>query len=120
MPTAFSYLRFSSPEQSNGDSVRRQTEVERRRDDRVRDELFVRGRPGGAAVRCAVAVGHAHRRERAPRLSRSIRRRLRHGAVRAWSVEPPALTSTPVARALGRCTDAYEALVRHMEEPDAG
>ena len=42
------------------------------------------------------------------------------GAVRAWSLEPPALASPPVARALGRCTDAYEALVRHMEEPDAG
>jgi len=41
------------------------------------------------------------------------------GAVRAWSIEPTVLASTPVTRALGGCTDAYEALVRRMEESDA-
>jgi uncharacterized protein YerC len=38
-------------------------------------------------------------------------------AVRAWSIDVAALSSAPVTRALHRCTDAYEALVRHMEEP---
>lgn len=52
--------------------------------------------------------------------ARAALARATDGAMRAWSIEPPALSSAPVARALGRCTDAYEALVRHMEEPHAG
>jgi hypothetical protein len=42
------------------------------------------------------------------------------GALRAGHLDPSALSSVPVERALGRCTDAYETLVRHLEEPDAG
>jgi ParB family chromosome partitioning protein len=37
--------------------------------------------------------------------------------VRAWSIDLGALSAAPVERALGRCTDAYEALLRHTEEP---
>ena len=40
-------------------------------------------------------------------------------AARSWSIEPAAFSSVPVERALVRCTDAYEAMVRRMEEPDA-
>jgi len=40
-------------------------------------------------------------------------------AGRAWSIDIAALSSTPVERALGRCTDAYEALSRHIEQPHA-
>lgn len=40
-------------------------------------------------------------------------------ATRSWSIDPAAFSSPPVERALVRCTDAYEALVRQMEEPDA-
>lgn len=40
-------------------------------------------------------------------------------ARRAWSLEPPSLSSAPVEQAGARCTQAYEALVRHLEEPCA-
>jgi hypothetical protein len=38
---------------------------------------------------------------------------------RAWSIELTALSTAPVESALDRCTEAYEALLRRVEEPDA-
>jgi ParB family chromosome partitioning protein len=38
-------------------------------------------------------------------------------AMRAWSIDVGALSAAPVERAAERCTDAYEALLRHLEEP---
>lgn len=40
-------------------------------------------------------------------------------ARRAWRLDPPSLSNAAVERAGARCTHAYEALVRHLEEPDA-
>jgi hypothetical protein len=45
--------------------------------------------------------------------------RVGDAAVRAWSIDITALSSTPVERALSRCTDAYETLLRHIEQPHA-
>lgn len=40
-------------------------------------------------------------------------------AKRAWNLEPPSLFRAPVERAVSRWAHAYEALVRHVEEPRA-
>ena len=40
--------------------------------------------------------------------------------VSAGRIELAVLSAAPVERALERCTEAYEALVRHTQEPDAG
>lgn len=40
--------------------------------------------------------------------------------VRAWSIDATALPGAPVTAAVDRCTEAYEALLRRLEEPDAG
>jgi ParB-like chromosome segregation protein Spo0J len=39
--------------------------------------------------------------------------------VRAGMMDMAVLSAAPVERALGRCTEAYEALLRHVQEPDA-
>ena len=52
--------------------------------------------------------------------ARSALVRAGDGAVRAWDVEPGALSSPLVARALTRCTDAHDALLKSVEEPHAG
>ncbi len=40
--------------------------------------------------------------------------------VRAWSIEGTALSSAQVTAATTLCSDAYETLLRRLEEPDAG
>ena len=40
--------------------------------------------------------------------------------VRAWGIDATALANVPVTAAVDRCTEAYEALLRRLEEPDAG
>jgi len=52
--------------------------------------------------------------------ARSALVRAGDGALRAWDVEPGALSSALVARALTRCTDAHDALLKQVEEPHAG
>jgi ParB family transcriptional regulator, chromosome partitioning protein len=40
--------------------------------------------------------------------------------VRAWSIDATALSSALVTAAVDRCTEAYEGLLRRLEEPDGG
>jgi hypothetical protein len=39
--------------------------------------------------------------------------------LRAWGTDTGALSEEPVKRAMEQCTEAYEALLRHTEEPNA-
>lgn len=56
---------------------------------------------------------------RALEAARTALLRAADDVVRAGMIEMAALSAAPVERALGRCTEAYEALVRHVEEPHA-
>ena len=78
--------------------------------------LFLKAK---AAVRSPLPEGVTGELVQKLEAARAALVRAGDAAVRAWSIELCALSSAPVAQALVRCTDAYETLVGHIEEPDA-
>jgi len=72
------------------------------------------------AIRPEQPAGMAGELVREIEAARAALLRAGDAVVRAWSIDITALSTVPVERALGQCTEAYEALLRHLEESNAG
>jgi len=79
--------------------------------------LFLKAKEAVTAVQPAGMAGELVRELEA---ARAALLRAGDAVVRAWSIDLTVVSEVVVERALGRCTEAYEALLGHLEEPNAG